>query len=349
MAVINLHERYESQILRGFNEESYIGNHASKKYNFKGVKTIEVSTPQRMTVNNYQRSGMSRFGTPEEIGDTIQTMTMREDRSFTGTIDEGNATDQQRIKKAGEIMKEQTQNVTSPEIDMHCFKEWAKNAGVVASVTTPSKSNIVSLIVAARTAMKNSRVPIENRRLYVGSTVYGLLLQTSEFLNLEKLGTDALSKGVVGKIFKMEVVELPDDMLPTGVNFMIVHKDSVIKPVKLKTTRIHVNPPGLDGHLLEGRYYFDAFVLGERADGVYVGADASVVIAAPTISITSNKATVTSAGNVIYYTLDGSDPRYSKTAKIYAAAVDMTAGQTIKACAKNDAKLNSTVAESTND
>jgi hypothetical protein len=60
------------------------------------------------------------------------------------------------------------------------------------------------------------------------------------------------------------------------------------------------------------------------------------------------KATLASSGaGTIYYTVDGSDPRYSDDAKVYTAAVTLTAGQTIRAYATKAGMYASAVAEKT--
>ena len=51
--------------------------------------------------------------------------------------------------------------------------------------------------------------------------------------------------------------------------------------------------------------------------------------AAPTISVSNNMVTITKTGNgTIYYTLDGSDPAESSTAKVYTGAFKLTASST---------------------
>ena len=118
---------------------------------------------------------------------------------------------------------------------------------------------------------------------------------------------------------------------------MIVLKDAAISPMKLNDYKIHSDPPGLSGDLVEGRVMFDAFVKPTRADGIYVGCAASTVAETPAIVIATNVATITSGTSdaVIKYTTDGSDPRFSDTSKTYSVSSKPTlaAGDTIKAVA----------------
>jgi hypothetical protein len=136
--------------------------------------------------------------------------------------------------------------------------------------------------------------------------------------------------------------------MPANVPFMLIYKGSVIAPMKIDTFKGHVDPPGLSGDLLEFRMIHDAFVLGKKAAGVAVAVLKGFVQAIPTITLSDSKATVASSGaTAIYYTTDGSDPRYSKDAKAYTAAVTLAAGETIRAYAVADGKYASAVAEKT--
>ena len=40
--------------------------------------------------HNYKRSGANRYGTPDELGNSTQQMTIRRDRGWTFTIDKLN-------------------------------------------------------------------------------------------------------------------------------------------------------------------------------------------------------------------------------------------------------------------
>lgn len=347
MGAINIHEKYEKQLAQEFEKHSYIGSNTNKSWSFEGVKSINVSTVDNMKLADYKRSGTQRFGELMEIGDSVQTMTVTQDKGFNGSIDAGYASEQQKIKRAGEIMQNTVRNVLNPHIDHYAFGKWSKDGGIIKGMAAPSKTTITNAVFDAVTAMDNEDVPMEGKVLYIGSTHFNNLRLSKEFLEAQSLVGKILGKGEVGMVADCKVVKMPDRMLPKGVHFMITHPSSVILAKKINMTRILDEVMGVHGSVLEGRSIFDAFVLGARAAGVYVAADTSLVLEAPTLGGSGANVTATSAGNELWYTVDDSDPRYSKTAKVYTAQVTLEKGQTFKVCARNSAKLTSPVASKT--
>ena len=72
------------------------------------------------------------------------------------------------------------------------------------------------------------------------------------------------------------------------------------------------------------------------ANGIYVACAPGKVCTKPTIEVSSHTVTLTAGtGETIKYTLDGSDPRFSKTAIEYVSSAKPTsaAGDTIRAAA----------------
>lgn len=343
---INLHESYSKKIAERFTVDSFVAGNTSNDYSFDGVKSIIVSTLKTIPVTTYTRSGLQRFGQITEVEDTLQTLTMTQEPSWTASIDEGNASDQQYIKKAGKVMKSQSDEVTTPMSDKYALKVFADNAGLIDVLSAaPTKSNIVQTLFDASTAMDNALVPASNRILYIGSSDYNKVRLSPEFIGVDKLAEKILTKGQMGQIADMKVVKVPDNYLPENVHFLITHKKSVLMPFKLKTARILDNVVGINGRVLEWYSYYDAFVLGAKANGVYVAAKAGKQTTTPTIAIATGKATITGAsGSAVYYTLDGSDPRYSSTAKLYSAAVDVKTGDVVSAYAVETGKFKSAVA-----
>ena len=88
-----------------------------------------------------------------------------------------------------------------------------------------------------------------------------MLRLSKEFLAVDTLAEKALAKGYVGMIADMQAIKVPDVYFPEGVYFLITFKGSVINPNKIKTMRVLNDVAGIDGNVLEGRNYFDAFVL----------------------------------------------------------------------------------------
>ncbi len=350
MAGINYATEFSPKVAESFKKESLTDSATGKGYSFSGAKTVKIFSVDVAPLNDYQRSGMSRYGDPKELGDTVQELTMRDDKSFSMTIDKGNQADQMNIKGAARAMRRETEQVVVPYIDKYRFKEWAKGAGIVKGLSAaPAKNTIVEMIFDAGAEMDNRLVPSSARTLFIPNTYYKLLALSDQFLGVDKLGEKVLSKGVVGEIDGMTVKRVPDSYFPKNVYFMVKWKGSTVDPVKLQDANIHKDPPGLSGNLLEGRIYHDAFVIGAKADGIYVAAAASAVAADPTITISSGKATIasTTSGAVLRYTLDGSDPRYSASAQIYAAPVAAAAGTVVKAYANTGEGYPSGVAEAT--
>lgn len=343
MAAINLHEKYEKKIAERFTVDSFVQGNTSNDYSFEGVKSINISTLKTIPLTTYTRNGVNRFGEPIEVEDTLQTLTMTQEPSWTATIDKGTASDQQYIKEAGKVMKMQTEEVTTPAADKYALQVFARDAGQIVEVNTPTKTTIVTMLFDAAKDLDNALVPTANRILYLPSTLYNMVRLSPEFIGVDKLAAKILKKGVVGEIADMKVVKLPDSYIPANVYFMITHKKSVLMPQKLKTARILDNQRGINGRVLEWYSYYDAFVLGAKANGIYVAAKTGTKTATPTITITGGKATIAGTGT-IYYTTDGSDPRYGKFAQVYTTAVNVTAGTTVSAYAVEQGKFKSAVA-----
>jgi hypothetical protein len=164
-------------------------------------------------------------------------------------------------------------------------------------------------------------------------------------VKLEKLGGQVLTKGTMGQFYGMDVVPFIDELMPQNAWFMMINPKAPIAPKKINSFKGHVDPPRINGDLLEFLMYHDAFVMGKKADGILVGAMTENVVADPKIAVASGKATITcdTSGATIKYTTNGADPRYSVEAKTYTTAVTLTAGDQVRACAVAEGKFTSGV------
>lgn len=348
---VNLATKYSDKIATIFTKESFLKGKTNESYDFTGAKTLKIYTPQTVPENDYVRSGMNRYGEPTEMQDTVQELIMSQDKGFALTIDKGNNLDQMNTKGAGKMLQLQLKERSIPAADRYALSQWVKFAGKVAGLSAkPTKSTVTEAVADAAQYFDDHLVPAEGRYLGVSGEMFKFLKLAPEWIGVDKLGEKSLEKGVVGEVQGMKVVKIPTSYLPADCYFVAWYKGSVMFPYKISDAKYHTDPPGLSGDLLEGRHYYDAFVLGAKADGVYAAVLGTKKQAAPTIEYSKPNLTLTSAGaEKIVYTIDGSDPRYSDSAEVYSAPVvttGWTAGNyTVKVYATKSGNFTSDVAE----
>ena len=341
--MVNLAVKYGNKLAEAFTKESVIKGRLSTAFDWAGAKTVRVLTALTVEMGDYNRAGTNRFGNPTELQDVVQEMPLTQDKCFALGIDKGNNADQYNLKEAGRIMKLQQAEKQVPAFDKYVLNVLAHKGGtIVGNTTALTKSNIAERVVAGIAALDNAEAPEEGRTLYIDPAKYALLRLSPEFLAADALAAKSVGKGYMGEFGGCAVVKVPAGRMPADVNFLIVHKEAAIAPEKLASAKIHKDPPGIDGNLIEGRHYYDAFVIGARAGGVYVDV-AVATCAAPTMSGT----TLASSGNTIAWTSDGSDPRYSNTATIGTSVAGVASGSKIKAYAYKAGGFASPVAEFT--
>lgn len=337
---INYATKYAEKVAERFVVKSITDDDCGKEYSWlsPGSRTIKVGSVNTVPETQYQRSGDARFGTTYDVGDTLQEMTCEQAPAFSFTIDALDGTDQAIQKSAGRALRRQLDEVTVPGIDKYRIKRWALGGNIVLKrATAPTKSTIVEMVLDAGVEMDNAGVPNENRTLYIKASHYKLIKLSPEFLGLKDLGEKAIGPGVVGEIDGMRVKKVPDSYMPKDIYFFVKHKGCTVDPVKLQQYDVLQKVKGYSGPVVQGVTYHDAFVLGAKGDGIaVVGGDA--VLDAPVIAVSAaHAASITAVSGVQFkYTVDGSNPRYSDTAKVYTAAVTLTEGQVFKAVGTKD-------------
>lgn len=76
-------------------------------------------------------------------------------------------------------------------------------------------------------------------------------------------------RGVIGNLDGLTVIKVPASRLPEDFGFMIAHPSATVAPTKLEDYKVHSDPPGISGDLVEGRIVYDAFVLDNKAKAIY--------------------------------------------------------------------------------
>lgn len=333
---IHVSEKTLKKIDQVYTHASYFASRVAGDINFVDTGVINMFSPVTVPLSNYTMSGTNRYGTPTDMQNEVQTFVLSQDKGFSIVLDKRNQKQVSGTFGAGARMRQQVEEQAIPTQDKWVAAAWVKDAGKVAGVAAPAKNTILEMLSDAGVAMDNALVPSENRYCAIGATLFGKLRLSDAVIALEGTGNKAVKKGAMGEAMGFEIVKVPDSYLPANCYFLCWHQKSVENPHQIADTKIHQDPPGISGDLLEGRFLYDGFVKGKKSGGVYAAVATASKQANPTIAIASGVATITSANATsIKATVDGSDPRYSKTAVTLQSGgtVTVPTGATVKAVA----------------
>ncbi len=280
---INLAEKYAKKVQERFSLGSLTDRYVGKDYDFDGVNKITIYKIDTVATTNYTRSGTARFGSLTELGDTVQTMTLTQDKAFTFSIDAGNKAQQFNIKQANACLKREIDEVITPEIDTYRMAKWVTGNGLSTGFSVLSsndgvvtKTNILEKIFEAGAQMSNEKVPKVGRTLFIPELTF-VKFKLSDVVtgSSDTLTTENVRRGYRGQIDGMDVVTVPSSIFPANINFFIKLKGATVDAMQLKNYRVHKNPMGVDGDVVEGRYIYDSFVLDTKAKGIYVSKTAT--------------------------------------------------------------------------
>lgn len=264
---INYAAKHAQEIDERFSAASITEPAVNKDYDFVGVKTVVVHSVPTVAMHDYQRSGLNRYGTPEELSDETQELTMSQDKAFTFTVDKGNEADDPALN-AGKALNRQITEVIVPMVDRYRLGVMVSRAGGAAYGAT-TKANAYETFLDLNGMLNDANAPVEGRLAYASTSYFKLLKQDSSFIRSGDLPQNMLISGQLGEVDGVRI--LPGrGRLPDGVDLLITHPVATTAPNKLSEYRIHVDAPGISGALVEGREYFDAFVLENKRGAIAV-------------------------------------------------------------------------------
>lgn len=111
---VNYAEKYSPIVDERFKLGALTGGIVNNEYNWVGVSTVQVYSIPTASMNNYSLTGSSRYGTPAELQNTVQELTVSRDRSFTFTIDRKSVDDTMFVMEAGRALRRQIDEVVIP-------------------------------------------------------------------------------------------------------------------------------------------------------------------------------------------------------------------------------------------
>lgn len=273
---INYATTYGKKAVDAFALASITRGVLSTEFNFvaDSGKTVRLFTVATAEMNDYQRTGTARYGTPEELQNTVQELTCARERSFAFTIDALNAMDTGNVHAAAAALRKQIDEVVTPEIDKYTLGALAAAVTANKVTTAPTAENAYGLFLDMAAMLDEAKAPTANRVAWVSPTMYKYLKQDDAFVKASDMGQQMLVSGQVGEVDGVKIIKAPASYMPTNTHVIMAHKDAAIQPVRLESYMTHENPPGINGTLCEGLVYYDAFILDARKDAVAVLATA---------------------------------------------------------------------------
>lgn len=246
---------------------------------YLGVNAVSIYGVGTVAEGNYVRSGSNRFGSLAELDTTKQTFTLSQDKSFTYSIDRGNFEDSMMVTEAGSTLKRQIEKVCVPNTDIYRLttleayavanSQTATNTG-----TTTTSATAFTKILDMQGILDNLFVPEEGRVLFVVPSVLAFLKLDANFTKASDVMANKLISGQVGEVDGVAIVKVPVSYVPSKTEYILVHEEVLVAPHKFDTYRILKEVQGVDGWVVEGRRYYDAFVPTNRGKALVVSLSA---------------------------------------------------------------------------
>lgn len=268
---VNLSKNYNKAAQQVYTLKSLTKAAFGLSFEFIGSNTAVVYTMTSQALTDYTRSGSDRYGTPTELQDTINEYTITKDRSFSITVDKGNMVQQSVDKTAGKVVKMQMEEQLFPELDTYnltVLAAAAVSAGHTATAAVTA-SNAYEKFLDAMSALHDDKVPANGRIAFVSPSFYKFLKLDDSFIKASDLAMKTLINGQVGEVDGAKIVLVPSSYLPANTAFILTHPTGNAAPMQIETVKTHMDPPGINGLLVEGRFVYDAFVSVPKEVGCF--------------------------------------------------------------------------------
>lgn len=271
---IDLTTRFDPYVDEAFTTESKSALLTNKDFTFDGANTVKIRKVATSEMTDYGRNGdlssrWSRFGTPSELNTTPETFTLSKDRAFTFVVDKLDENETDGAVAAASALARQLREVVIPEVDTYTLGKIISGAGTTVSEELTAE-NVYEAIIDANKALDDAEAPEAGRVLVVTPATLLLMKKNSTIAMETDVGSEIVRSGVVAMLDGLTVLKVPESRLPEGFGFMIAHPVANVGVEKLADYRVHADPPGISGSLVEGRIVYDCFTLDAKKKAVYV-------------------------------------------------------------------------------
>lgn len=270
---VNLVTKFQPYVDEIFTTESKKSLLTNQDFNWTGAHTVKVHKVNTVAMTDYDRSGSgenaSRYGALGAVGNTLEEFTLTKDRSFTFVIDKLDKDETDGVLSGASALARQQREVIIPEVDTYVYGKMTSGAGTKKTTVTLSADNIYDEIIEGNNALDDAEVPDAGRILVVTPDTHLLMKKCKDIVMETDVSAEMRLQGVIANLDGLTVIKVPKKRLPTNFGFMIAHPVATVAPTKLEEYKVHQDPPGISGELVEGRIVYDAFVLDNKKMAIY--------------------------------------------------------------------------------
>lgn len=280
---VNLVTKFQPYVDEMFTTESKKSLLTNNDFEWTGAHTVKVHKVNTVPMTDYDRDGSevgkttgeaetvvwSRYGALGSVGNTLEEFTLTKDRSFTFAIDKLDRDETGGVLAGASALARQQREVIIPEVDTYVYGKMTAGAGTKKTTVTLSADNIYTEIIDANNTLDNAEVPDTGRILVVTPDTHLLMKKCPDIIMETDVSAEMRLRGVIANLDGLTVIKVPKNRLPKNFGFMIAHPVATVAPTKLEEYKVHQDPPGISGELVEGRVVYDAFVLDNKKMAIF--------------------------------------------------------------------------------
>lgn len=269
---------------------------SNKQVKFIDAQTIKLPS---ITLSGYKDHTRGSLGFNQgTITNEWEPKKLAHDRSIEFVIDPMDVDETNKTVSIGNVQNTLEEEQTIPEKDSYVFSKLYDEAttyaanGATISTEALTAENILEQFDSAMEKMDEAGVPGAGRLLYVTPKVNKLLKEAKDIQRVMGVTGEGSVKRSIYDLddVKIKVVQsarlkskynFTEGCVAAGdakqINFILVHPTAVI--ARDKYSYINAFEPGedsrtADNYLLQSRFYMDAFLVKNRANGIYINAQA---------------------------------------------------------------------------
>jgi putative phage major capsid protein len=299
MTVYNYAEQFEQVLHQKYAKELASVDLFNSNPHVKFINAQSIKLPN-ITVSGYKDHNRQTIGfNSGTISNDWEPKKLEHDRDIEFAIDPMDVDETNLVVSIANVQNTLETEQGIPEKDCYVFSKLYTEAGKYAAngatidTTTLTAENILQKFDDAMEKMDEAGVPSEGRILYVTPAVNKLFKQAKDIQRV--LGVNGSNGDVKRSIYSLDDVKIKqvqsarmksqynftNGCVATDeakqMNFILIHPSCEV--AREKYSYIKVFTPGhdsrtADNYLLQSRFYMDAFLIKNKAAGIFINATA---------------------------------------------------------------------------